>query len=204
MQAVRFTSRDEPDVDEDFRYEFAAAIRREGKRWPKGQFVLQAYDEGNVLLTHQVVDVHKTLDKGVRQLSESFYAVRLARTELIFDADVAESESEPWEPLNVREVDTSELIGVVVRGARAESHADFEYNNLLILRITGQMLPVGGLPFPAGLCVQITVLDADGAVLNSSQLDLQVGPSSLRPIDTEIKIYDHKEPEAVVLEAFVL
>ena len=204
VQAIRFTTRDQPDVDDDFRYEFAAAIRREGKRWPKGQYVLHAYDESGALLTRAYVDEHKTLDKDLRQLSESFYAVRLAKAELIFEAEGAKADADSWDPVTVRVVDALEPLGIEVEAAKAESHPDFEYNNMLIVRITGRVLPVSGLPFPSGLCVQVTILDEAGAVLNSSQLDLRVGPSSARPIETEVKIYNHQEPDVVVLEAFTV
>jgi hypothetical protein len=204
IQAVRFATGDVPDVDDDFRYEFAAAIRREGKKWPRGRYILHTYDEVGALLSRTFVDEHKTLDKALRQLSKSFYAVELSRSELIFEPDRGAGDSDPWEPLEVRVVDTAEPLGVAIRAAKAECHPDFEYNNLVVTRVSARAEPMDGLPLPAGLCVQVTVLDATGAVLTTTQVDLRVGPGSLRPIETELKVYDHQDPDEVVIEAFTV
>jgi hypothetical protein len=204
VTAVRLTSRDQPDSDGDFRYEFAAALRRTGKTWPKGRYVLQAYDSDGLLIHRaNYLELTKTLDKELRQLSGSFYGPALTSAELIFEPE-AMGTADEWESVDVRvdEQGIAGALGIVMRGFKAEVHPDFEYSNLAIVRVTGQVVAESGLPMPRGLFLSITILGEDDSVLSTSQVDLSFGPTTSRAVDTQPKVYEHQVPACVSIEPF--
>jgi hypothetical protein len=199
IQAMRYTGDDEPFDGDRFQYHFAAAVRKTGKRWPKGRYVIQTYDADSVLLDRCVLDVRRTLDEAVRQLEDTLYGPAPARSELIFETEraIAVDEDE-WEPIEVETRDAeAELLGVKFAKFRAELREDFEYNNLTLIQVRGQVKPKGSLPFPIGLCAEITVFDAEDNVLSNGQFSLASGPSTRRTLDAVVKIYRHQEPTVV-------
>lgn len=205
VPAVRLASRDQPDVDDDFRYEFAAALKRDGSKWPKGRFALQAYDSNGVLMSRVAhMELTKTLDKDVRQLSASFYCPALASAELLFEAETGRNADE-WESIDVRvQQGSAGALGLVLRGFKAEAHPDFEASNLVLVRVAGQIVAESGLPLPRGLCLAITIVGGDESVLSSNNVDLSVGPSTFRAVEQHTKIYDHQDPAFVLIEPFTV
>jgi hypothetical protein len=200
---VRLLREDREVGDGDYRHEMAVALRLLGKKWPKGHFRVQAYDsEGVLIATDDYLEPKKSLDPVVRHLEASFYCGVLTSADLIFEPKNGET-AEPWDELSVhRDLSAEEKFSVELRSVRARAHPDFQYSNLITVEITGEVRPALGLPFPKGLAAQVTVYGDDEVFLNSSQVDLNFGPDSVRPIHLTINVYSHEEPTSVRLEFF--
>ena len=191
------------DHDGDHRYELAVALRRNGKRWPKGDYHLRAFDSAGLMLVNTYVSENKSLDPETRHLESSFYAPDLERIELIFESSETSNVAEDWLDLQVSGNQAAEeSLSIEVIGVRARAHPDFEYSNLVAIEVSGEVRPTYGLPLPQKLAVQISAFDEDENLLNSGQYDLSYGPASSRPMNHVLKVYSHEEPSVVRMEFF--
>ena len=199
---VRLLQGDRLDSDGEFRYELAVALRRAGKKWPKGEFRIQVYDSSGILLENTFVSLIKSLDPERRHLEGSFYSEEFESAELVFEP-AREQDLDEWDELVVtRDTKSEEILSVEAVSVRAQTHPDFTYPNLTLIEVKGEVRPVSGLPFPSGLVAQVTVYDESGHMLNSDQLDLRFGPDSARSMRITIQVYNHEEPASVRLEFF--
>jgi hypothetical protein len=202
---VRFRGEETGLDDGELRYELAVALERTGKTWPKGDYNVQVYDEAGVLLARSSLDLHKALEASRRHLEGSFYSEPITRAELIFEAPGDDVDTPEWEKLDVTlDAKAETALSIESRSWRAECRPDFEYNNLLVIAYSGEVRASFGLPFPTGLCAQLSVLDDEDVILTSAQLDLRNGPDGSRTLSGDLKVYDHQTPSTLRVEYFTV